>query len=190
MRRRAARNAPSSTGHWNVAPGGDAANANVGVVSRVSAGCAPTNPVSGAVESTTKVRVAGVASRLLAASTARTENVCWPSGRATGNGDVHAANSPASTLHSNVAVASAENTNGGPPASSVVSGAVVSTVNVRVSGVASWLPAASTARTEKVCSPSGSVTGNGAGVASRLPAASTARTANVCSPSGNVTGVR
>ena len=33
----------------------------------------------------------------------------------------------------------------------VVSGAIVSTVQVRVAGVASWLPAASTARTWKVC---------------------------------------
>ncbi len=35
----------------------------------------------------------------------------------------------------------------------VVSGAIVSTVQVRVAGVASWLPAASTARTWKVCEP-------------------------------------
>ena len=35
----------------------------------------------------------------------------------------------------------------------VVSGAVVSTVNVRVAGVASTLPAASIARTANVCSP-------------------------------------
>ena len=38
----------------------------------------------------------------------------------------------------------------------VVSGAVASTVNVRVDGVASTLPAASSARTSKVCSPSAS----------------------------------
>ena len=41
----------------------------------------------------------------------------------------------------------------GPPVT-VVSGAVVSTVNVREAGVASALPAASLARTEKVCEPS------------------------------------
>ena len=35
-----------------------------------------------------------------------------------------------------------------------VSGAVVSTVHVRVAGVASTLPAASLARTENVCDPS------------------------------------
>ena len=36
----------------------------------------------------------------------------------------------------------------------VVSGAAVSTVNVRVAGVASTLPAASRARTSNVCAPS------------------------------------
>ena len=36
----------------------------------------------------------------------------------------------------------------------VVLGAVVSTVHVEVAGVASTLPAASEARTEKVCEPS------------------------------------
>jgi len=38
----------------------------------------------------------------------------------------------------------------------VVSGAVVSTIQVKESGVASVLPAASVARTEKVCEPSSS----------------------------------
>jgi hypothetical protein len=41
----------------------------------------------------------------------------------------------------------------GPPVM-VVSGAAAATVNVRVAGVASTLPAASLARTENVCSPS------------------------------------
>ena len=66
----------------------------------------PSSVVSGAVVSTVKVRVSGVGSLLPAASTARTENVCSPSGNATACGDVQAANSPASTLHSNVAPAS------------------------------------------------------------------------------------
>ena len=39
------------------------------------------------------------------------------------------------------------------PESIVVFGAAVSTVNVRVAGVASTLPAASVARTANVCSP-------------------------------------
>ena len=55
------------------------------------------------------------------AASARTENVCSPSASAPGeNGDVHAANSPASSLHSNVAPGSVEeNVNGGPPGASV-----------------------------------------------------------------------
>ena len=63
-----------------------------------------------------------------------------------------------SSLHSNVAPASLLNANEdeGPvvTAPSVVSGAVVSTVNVRVAGVGSILPSASLARTENVYSPS------------------------------------
>ena len=39
------------------------------------------------------------------------------------------------------------------PESIVVSGATVSTVKVRVAGVASTLPAASLARTSNVCAP-------------------------------------
>ena len=74
-------------------------------------------------------------------------------------GEVQAANSPSSTLHSNVAVASLdENTNGDGPESIVVSGAVVSTVNVLLAGVRSTLPVASVARTEKVWVPSANVT--------------------------------
>ena len=78
-------------------------------------------------------------------------------------GDVHAANVPVpagvSSLHSNVEPASvAVNVNDGDvavvvpvgPPVIVVSGAVVSTVKVRVAGVASGLPAPSVARTENV----------------------------------------
>ena len=71
---------------------------------------------------------------------------------------MHAANVPAplgrSSLHSNVAPGSLVNANDDEApvvtAPSVVSGAVVSTVNVRVAGVASMLPTASRARTENV----------------------------------------
>ena len=70
--------------------------------------------VSGAVVSTVKLRAAGVASRLVAASLARTENVCAPSGRVlVVNGLLQAANAAASTLHSKVAPASLENPNVG-----------------------------------------------------------------------------
>ena len=77
-------------------------------------------------------------------------------------GDVHAAYVPApagvSSLHSNVAPGSAVNVNDGAvtfvgpvgPAVIVVSGATVSTVNVRAAGETSTLPAASRARTENV----------------------------------------
>ena len=85
---------------------------------------------------------------------------------------MHAFQLPLSRLHWNVEPASLELKANeallvvivpeGPP-SSVVSGAVVSaggagvvsTVNERVAGVASVLPAASVARTEKVWAPSG-----------------------------------
>jgi hypothetical protein len=58
-------------------------------------------------------------------------------------------------LHSNVEPASFDvNRNGGPPASSVVSGAVVSTVNVRAAGVWSVCWVVSVARTSTVYVPS------------------------------------
>ena len=78
-------------------------------------------------------------------------------------GEVQVAYVPApagrSSLHSNVAPASvAENVNDGAvplvvpvgPPLIVVSGAAVSTVNARVAGVGSTLPAGSVARTENV----------------------------------------
>ena len=69
-----------------------------------------------------------------------------------------------SSLHSNVAPASDVNANDADstlivpvgPVVIVVSGATVSTVNERVAGVASVLPAASVARTENVYAPSAS----------------------------------
>ncbi|MFP2964290.1 hypothetical protein ACLEPN_42955 [Myxococcus sp. 1LA] len=57
-------------------------------------------------------------------------------------------------LKSNVAVVAFVTAAG--PLTMVVSGAVASTVHVRVAGVGSTLPAASTARTARVCSPSSS----------------------------------
>ena len=77
-------------------------------------------------------------------------------------GDVQPAKAAASTRHSNVAPASEENANVGVvslsgllgPLEIVVSGAVVSTMNVCVAGLASVLPAASVARTWNVWLPS------------------------------------
>ena len=73
-------------------------------------------------------------------------------------GDVHAANAAASSLHSNVEFGSLDENVYGLAIDVIdVSGATVSTVNVRVAGVMSTLPAASVARTENVCSPSAKV---------------------------------
>ena len=98
------------------------------------------------------VRDAGVGSTLPAASRARTSNVWVPSASApTLCGDEHAANAAAPSRHSNVAPASEVNVKiGGPPTFNVVSGAVVSIVNVRDAGDGSTLPAASRARTSNV----------------------------------------
>jgi hypothetical protein len=101
---------------------------------------------------------------LFAGSTARTVSVCWPSGSVgVVKGEVQALKAPASILHSKVAVPSFDsNVNCGAevfvepvgPVRIVVSGAVVSTVNVKLAGVGSSLLAGSTAMTSKVCSPS------------------------------------
>ena len=76
---------------------------------------------------------------------------------------MHAAHAPASSLHSNVELASVdEKPNEAAPEATVplgppvieVSGAVASTVQVRVAGVGSTSVAPSLARTENVCDPS------------------------------------
>ena len=127
----------------------------------------------GALVSIVNERVAGVASVLPAASVARTANVWPPSGSVSVIGLEHAVQVPPSTRHSNVEPDSlAVNVNVGDPSlvlplgppvidvfGAVVSAGgagVVSTVNERVAGVASTLPAASMARTENVWAPSAS----------------------------------
>ena len=115
--------------------------------------------------STTHSCTAGVGSALPAASVARTRNRWSPSASPlTTRGDVHEAKAPPSSEHSNVEPASSdENVNVPPvavvglsgPLSIVVSGGVVSsTRQARSAGVGSALPAASTARTARVWSPS------------------------------------
>ena len=110
--------------------------------------------VSGATVSTVQVRVASLASALPAASRARTRKVWLPSPSPVSvRGELQASQAPASSLHSKVAPPSldenvkaavvAETEPVGPPLS-VVSGAFVSTVQVRVAALASRLPAAST----------------------------------------------
>src|SRR5918992_1260295 len=110
--------------------------------------------------------VAGEASAFSATSIARTRKVCWPTARPVNAcGDVHGANAAVSSAHSNVEPASLETnpklaSDSGDGDSGItlsdVSGAVESgdwTVHVWVSGDASMLPAASTARTRKLCWP-------------------------------------
>ena len=119
--------------------------------------------VSGAVVSIVQVWEAGVASVLPAVSVARTSKVWEPSARAsTVWGLEQEAKPPASSWHSKVEdslaekvkVASAELEGSAGPESMVVSGSVVSTVQVWEAGVASVLPAGSVAWTSKVWAPS------------------------------------
>ena len=107
------------------------------------------------------VRCAGDASEP-AVVVARTENVWAPSARPVRlRGDVHAAQSAPSRRHSNVAAAVGElNAKEAValltvplgPLSMLVSGGP-SMVQLELAGVASTLPAASRARTSKVCEP-------------------------------------
>jgi hypothetical protein len=149
-----AANVPGPAGvsslHSNVAPA-SLENVNDWVVAVVVPLGPPVIVVSGAVVSIVNVRVAGVASTLPAASRARTENVCVPSASVPSvTGDVQAAKAAPSREHSNVVPASLVKVNVGGVPASVVSGAAVSSVKVRVAGVASAFPAASLARTLNV----------------------------------------
>ena len=171
--------AAESTRHSNVEPASLESNAKVGVASLV----VPVGPdvivVSGAVVSgggpaaTVNERVAGVASVLPATSVARTATECAPSLSApVVHGLVQLAHAPESTWHSKTELASVAvkakvgvlslDVPVGPDVI-VVSGAVVSaggaaaTVNERVAGEESVLPAASVARTATECAPSLSV---------------------------------
>src|SRR5262249_54442877 len=106
---------------------------------------------------------AGEASVLPAASVARTSNVCVPSDSATlVNGDTHVSNCAASTRHWNVEpdssdvkhqVGVASLLGDGAGTEVVGFGMIVSTVKVCEAGEGSVLPAASVARTSKVCEP-------------------------------------
>ena len=153
------------TRHSKVAPASEE-NSKLGVASPVG----PLGPesivVSGAVVSTVKVLVAGVASWFPAASSALKVAVWGPSERPVKVlGDEQSAKGSESIRHWIFAVSEA----GVPekvkvawlvvmvpvgPESIVVSGAVVSTVKVLVAGVASWFPAASSALKVAVWGPS------------------------------------
>ena len=123
----------------------------------------PPMVVSGAIVSTVHARVAGVWSTFPAPSTARTPNVCAPSASPVYDfGESQAVQAPPSRLHSKSAPASGEEkandaalvvASAFGPLVTVVSGATVSTVQVRVAGDGSRFPLPSTARTAKVCVP-------------------------------------
>ncbi len=142
---------PASTRHSNVEPGSDELKANAGVVSFEGADGPLSIVVFGAVRSIVHVKLAGDASVLPAASVARTTNACVPSPSApVVCGLVHEAQLPPSTRHWNVDPGSDElKPNAGVVSldglggleSSVVSGAVTSTVQVWPAGVPSVLPA-------------------------------------------------
>src|SRR5687768_1514289 len=164
--------APPSSRHWKVEPGSSAENSKSGVGSLDGSDGVASSVVSGAVVSTVQACCAGVPSVVPAPSVARTSKVWGPSASGpTGSGLVQGAQAPPSTRHSNVEPASsAENAKLGVSslegsagaASSVVSGASVSTVHAWEAGVGSGLPAASVARTSKVWPPSASgPTGSG-----------------------------
>ena len=145
---------------------GSLVNVNVCVVAVIGPDGPPVMVVSGAgaTTATVNVREAGVASTLPAASLARTANVCWPSARFVyACGEVHAANAALSRRHSNVAPGSLVKANDAVfvvmvpvgPLVIVVSGAAVSTVNVRRRGRARRrCRRHRVARTSNVCSPS------------------------------------
>jgi hypothetical protein len=158
-------NVTPSRAHANVEPASLDENVKVGVESAVAPVGPPVIAVSGGVVSpgcTVHEWVAGLGSTFPAVSVARTANVCAPATTVYCAGDEQAANAAPSSEHANVAsVSVAVNVKlalplvvvaGGPDAIAV-SGATVSTVNVRVAGVPSAFPAASVARTEKVCDP-------------------------------------
>ena len=159
--------APPSSEHRNVAAASSALNSTVAAEPIVSVVGAAVIAVFGAVVSTVNVCAAALASVLPAASVARTANECEPSASlASVYGLVQEAQVPVdSTRHWKVEPDSLDvNANVGVASLVVpvgpdvidVAGAVVSgtlTVNVRVAGEASVLPAASVALTPKVWLP-------------------------------------
>src|SRR5918999_2317622 len=118
--------------------------------------------VPGATVSTVQARDAAPPT-LPARSVARTSKVCAPSRKPVSScGLPQPVQAPSSSLHSNVAASSARNSKlaaaellrSRGPAWIDVPGVTVSPVQLRVAGSASPFPAASVARTLKVCEPS------------------------------------
>jgi hypothetical protein len=157
-----AANAPASTAHWKVAPASEL-NAKVALELVLGFDGVEVIETLGGVESIVQLKLAGVASTLPSASAARTWKLWAPSASPEyAFGDEHEANAPASSAHSNVAgdslalnakLAAEEFVDAAGCAVIVVSGPVLSTVQVKLAGVAS-VPTASFARTWNVCDPS------------------------------------
>src|SRR5919106_507091 len=157
-----AKEAPSSL-HSKLEPPSEDVNEKLGSVSLEGSEGAAVMFVFGAVRSTVHVCDAGVASVLPAASVARTSKVCEPADRLVKLfGDVQEAKEPPSSLHSKLELPSLEVNEklesvsleaSDGAAVMFVFGAVRSTLQEGEAGVASVLPAASVARTSKVCEP-------------------------------------
>jgi hypothetical protein len=155
-------------------------NAKVAVVELVAAGGPLVIATVGATVSIVQLNDAVAA--LPTGSVARTVKVWLPSARLlVSNAGVHATNAPPSTAHSNVAVASVEVNpklavalfDGSAGRCVIVtSGAVASTVQVRVTGDGSTCPVWSLARTVNVCMPSVSVNDTGDVHAANAPLSS------------------
>ena len=141
-----------------------ALNSNVAEVESVVPDGPAVIVVSGGVLSTVHECSAGLGSGLPDPSIARTRNVWAPlPSPEYAVGEEQAANDAPSTLHSNVAGSLAMNSKcahvsrvvpDGWAEVIVVSGGVVSTVQVRSAGVGSVLPVVSVARTRNECGPS------------------------------------
>jgi hypothetical protein len=155
---------PPSMRHSKVEPPSEELNVKLGVVSLDGSEGLESIVVFGAVRSTVQVWLAGVASVLPAASVARTWNVWLPalSAGEMVSGLVQELQLPLSTRHSKLEPPSEELKlksgvvllDGSEGLESiVVFGAVRSTVQVWLAGVASVLPAASVARTWNVWLP-------------------------------------
>ena len=152
------------------------------LVATPSAGSAVVIVATGATVSTVKVTAAAEASVLPAMSVARTLKVCAPSASVSVvKGVTHEAQSPSSTWHSKVASVGSEELKAkvisvdlvrlpsAGPESMVVSGAVASSVKLRVAGVRSSLPARSTARTWRFTGPSSTTRATPLSQASQAP---------------------
>jgi hypothetical protein len=153
-----------SSSHSKLEPASEELNWKVGELSFEGSGGAESTDVPGAAESIVHPKLAGVVSVFAAGSVARTRKVCGPSptGPAYVWGLVQGWKPAPSSSHSKVEPASlAEKANVGDVSFDglpgwlviVVSGALRSIVQVYEAGVASVLPAASVARTSKVCEP-------------------------------------